>query len=282
MVFPHRVSNFVKRNSLVIFFVLAFGISWLGFFTGATLLFPFGPSAAGVILVLLTYNPEDQREFWRRVIDFKRISTGWYLLIILISPALIAASIIVDRLLGGSLPEANLLGKIADQPLKLLPFVLTSLVFGALSEELGWRGYALAHVPNKWGAIRSSLMIGIIWWAWHLPLFTAPGSAHEQRGWFTMMFWLFLIDVISLSILLTWVYLHNRASILAAILLHFFYNFTLGLVWPVSDRTQLFISILLILAAASLAWLKPAGPVIEREASAQADTATVSLPSRSV
>jgi membrane protease YdiL (CAAX protease family) len=271
----HRVSNFVKCHSLVIFFVLAYGISWLGFFTGATLLFPFGPSAAGVILVLLTYKRGDRREFWRRVIDYKRISTGWYLLIILISPALIAASIILDRLLGGSLSETNLLGQIADQPLKLVPFVLTSLVFGALSEELGWRGYALAHVPNKWGAIRSALVIGIIWWAWHLPLFTAPGSAHNQRGWFTLMFWLFLLDVLSLSILLTWVYLHNRASILAAILLHFFYNFTLGLVWPVNGRTQLIISILLVLAVSSLAWLSPPGPVIERDGSDQADTVTV-------
>ena len=265
------MSDFARRHALVTFLLLTFGISWLGFFAGATLLFAFGPSLAGVMLVLLTYNREEQRSFWRRLIDFKRISPGWYLLIVLITPAVVAASIALDTLLGGAPPVANILSRIGEQPLEILSLALTSLLFGALSEELGWRGYALPVLLKRWGAMRSSLAVGVFWWAWHLPLFTVPGSSHNGWGWFTAMFWLFLLTVMSLSVLLTWTYVHNRASLLSAVLLHFCYNFSLGLVYPVSDRTQWFISTLFALVVAVVVLLRPVGRVLEREASAPAD-----------
>jgi hypothetical protein len=125
--------------------------------------------------------------------------------------------------------------------------------------------------------MRSSLVVGVFWWAWHLPLFTVPGSVHNQWGWFTMMFWLFLLTVMSLSVLLTWTYVHNRASILSAVLLHFFYNFSLALVYPVSDRTQWFISTLFALVVAVVVLLRPVGSALERGASAPADAAPAAL-----
>jgi membrane protease YdiL (CAAX protease family) len=259
----NTLSSFVKRNRLVTFFILTFGISWGGTLLGINV-FPIGPSIAGIILVWLTYDRAERRDFWRRVIDVKRISAGWYALIILIFPALMVASILLDVLLGGSLPGMDQLKQIASEPLQLLLIAFTTLVIGALSEELGWRGYALDVAPERWGTLRSSLLIGIFWWVWHLPLFASPGTLQYQWGWFTVMFWVYALTVILLSVLMAWVRLHNRASILSAILLHFFFNLTLGMIFPFSDRFFFIHFVLLSLAVALIVRLRPA----ERRASA--------------
>jgi hypothetical protein len=107
-------------------------------------------------------------------------------------------------------------------------------------------------------------VIGIVWWAWHLPLFSWPsyGSVHYQWGWFTMWFWSFLIIIILLSLLMTWAYLDNRASILTAILIHFSFNLTLGLASPFSERVFLFFGILLALVIGLVIRRKSISPIV--------------------
>lgn len=256
----NRLRSYIRQHALVAFLLLAFGISWTAFLLDQPIVFVFGPSAAGVILVQLTYTPEARRDFWRRVLDFKRISAGWYLLFILIIPALLAASILLDVLLGGSLPQMPNLGRVIVQPWLLPLVVIQTLLQGALSEELGWRGYALDVSLKRWGALRSGLLIGLLWWAWHLPLFSWPsyGSAHYQWGWFTPMFWGFLFNVMPLGLLMTWATVRNRASILSAILIHFSFNFTLGMALPFSERVFFIMGTLLFLTVVPVIRLQPA------------------------
>lgn len=238
-----------KQHGLTIFLVLTFVISWTSSLLDMPLVFVFSPSIVGIILVRTTYDREKRRDFWRRIVDFKRISVSWYLLIVLLFPTLLAISIFLDGLLGGTIPAFPNLARIAEQPYLVPLLILEVLVRGPLSEELGWRGFALETALSKWGILRSGLMIGVFWWAWHLPLFSwsTYGSAHYQWGWFTPMFWGFLLNVIALSLLMTWTYRQNRASILSAILLHFFFNLTLGLALPFSENVFLFLGILLFL-----------------------------------
>jgi len=170
---------------------------------------------------------------------------------------LIAGAVILDVLLGGLPPGMIQLGQIITQPQMLLEIVINTFLIGALSEEIGWRGYALDKALERWSALRSSLVIGIFWFAWHLPLFTVPGTLQQQWGWFTPMFWVYLLTIVLLSILFTWISLHNRASVLSAVLLHFFYNFTLGLIVPFSDRMFFLQMILLSLVVAFIIRFKP-------------------------
>ena len=115
----------------------------------------------------------------------------------------------------------------------------------------------------------SSLVIAIFWWVWHLPLFSwaSYGSVHYQWGWFTPEFWGFMSTVIALGLLLTWAALLNRGSILAAILLHFFFNLTFGLTSALSGRLMLISAILLWLTLALLVWLGPAKGILQRRVS---------------
>jgi membrane protease YdiL (CAAX protease family) len=127
--------------------------------------------------------------------------------------------------------------------------VVMGLVVGPLAEELGWRGFALDGLQSKWSALVSSLVLGIFWWLWHFPLFFTIGMIQSEWGIGSLTFWTFTASVLAQAVLYTWVYNNTRRSILAAILLHFMSNSTLNLLLPISARTFLLSTILLVVAA---------------------------------
>ena len=95
----------------------------------------------------------------------------------------------------------------------VLLYIVVGLVNG---EELAWRGFALPHLQAKYNALTSSLILGMIWTLFHLPLFfTKTGSSQAD-----MSFVSFLISTVSLTVLYTWMYNNTRGSMLLAYLLH--------------------------------------------------------------
>jgi membrane protease YdiL (CAAX protease family) len=219
----------------------------LPYFIGA-----FGPSLAGIILISLKSSKETRGDFWKRLIDFKRISVKWYLIILLIFPAVFTGSILVSHLLGNPWPELSRMNQVINQPAMLILIVVTGLLTGPLAEELGWRGYALERLQNRFSPIISSLLLAPIWWVWHLPLFFIRGTTQAKWGIGTLNFWLFAAGILPLTLILTWVYNHTQRSILAAVLTHFMYNFSLGMVYPLSQTSNVLQVLLLSLAAAIL------------------------------
>ena len=254
------------RKRVWIFFALTYGLSWILWIPAALfgqdftssawgipyILGGFGPSVAGVIMVYRTRDEEGRRDFWRRVVDFKRISAGWYLFILLIFPAVFGVSFLLTTLLGKPLPAFETLTQIAANPLTLIGMMILGIITGPLSEELGWRGFALDPLQERWSPLVSSLVIAPFWWAWHLPLFFMEGRPQSTWGVSTPEFWLFLAGILPLSILHTWVYNENRWSTLAAVLLHFAYNFTWSLVYPISVSVNLLQVVLMSIAAVVL------------------------------
>ncbi|MGB7873725.1 MAG: type II CAAX endopeptidase family protein [Anaerolineales bacterium] len=249
-----------------IFILLTYIISWLFWIplaligqdvNGTMLLIPFalggfGPSVAGIIMVYRNRDRQGRRDFWKRVIDFKRISTGWYLFIFLVFPALFAILFSLNSLFGNPLPQFERLSQIAANPFLLIGIVITGIITGPLSEELGWRGYALDRLQSRWSPFVASLVLAPFWWAWHLPLFFVRGTTQYQWGIGTPDFWYFMFGIVPLTFMLTWVYNHNQKSILGAILLHFMYNFTLGMVFPLSGINNLFHVLFLYVIAIGL------------------------------
>jgi membrane protease YdiL (CAAX protease family) len=186
------------------------------------------------------------------VVDFKRISAEWYLFILLVFPAVSALSILLHSLLGDPPSDFDVLAQIVANPTVLVGMVIGGIITGPLSEELGWRGFALDELRARWSPLVSSLIIAPFWWAWHLPLFFMSGTTQHVWGFGTPSFWLFMIGTAPLCVLLTWVYQKNDRSILAAVLLHFTYNFTLGLVPTSSVADRLSHVILLFVTGVAL------------------------------
>ncbi|WP_160672347.1 CPBP family intramembrane glutamic endopeptidase [Clostridium sp. C8-1-8] len=103
----------------------------------------------------------------------------------------------------------------------LINFFVVLFLGGPLGEEFGWRGFVLTKLQNKLNPIYSSVILGVIWACWHLPLFFIHGT--PQYG---IPFSLFMISVMCLSIVFTWIYNRTHGSVLMTILLHTLYNIT--------------------------------------------------------
>lgn len=251
-----------ERSSTWVFFLLAFGLSWVLWILAALLgadseavlpqvlhyaggLVPF---AVTVALLFLRHTPDFRQDFWRRAVDFKRIGIKWYGVVLLTVPVLTALGALVDKLLGGGGWRLEAAGRFAQEPWLFVPFAVFILVFGPLPEELAWRGYALDGLQTKWKALTASLVLGAAWTVWHLPLFFIQGTYQHGLGLGTEQFWLYLLDKVPLSILMTWVYNNNRRSTLSAILFHFMVNLV-GELFDLTLRAEA-IYILLWIAAA--------------------------------
>jgi membrane protease YdiL (CAAX protease family) len=205
-----------------------------------------GPSIVGIALVFLTYDKEQRGDYWRRSFSFRRISAAWWLVILLIFPAIIALSVLIDIVLGGSMPGMELALDLIANPVSIPLLVLLWFMSGPIPEEFGWRGYALDPLLKRFGAVSGSVILGTIWGVWHLPLFFMPATWHGQVGFAVYGFWMFIALSIGLALIMTLVYRHTNRSILSGLFLHFTSNFTANLVAPVSHDVEIVRSVVML------------------------------------
>jgi membrane protease YdiL (CAAX protease family) len=199
-----------------------------------------------------------QRDFWKRLVDFRRIQPIWYLVIFGFVPLKAGLAALLDWLLGGNGIALEGAAQLLQDPALILPTVVFWLLFGPLPEEPGWRGYALEGLQSRRGPLVSSLVIGLIWALWHRPLFFIDSSWQAvEVGLLGGRFWLYMFNILLDSFVYTWIYNHTGRSILAAVLFHFSVN-AFGEAFALSPRAEVFNFLLAALAAGLLAatWLR--------------------------
>src|SRR5215208_5858284 len=216
------MAQLMRRHPLVTFFLLAYGLTWaIQIPVAAGVLEGSGwravtwvPAIAALLAAALTGARGALRELGSRLVRW-RVGWQWYLVVILGPAAFSLAVAGVYTLLGGSwseaAPPALLEGALLFLPLFLLILTLTD----GLGEELAWRGFALPRLLTRYNALVASVVLGVIWALWHLPLLWTQGN-----GMFHQPVWLLLLDVTAKSVLFTWVFLHTRGSVLIAMLFH--------------------------------------------------------------
>jgi len=236
------------------FFALALGISWF-FWMWVVLLdwnvwkFPaiifgalglLGPAIAEIMLISRTHDKEQWRDYWERVFDVKRIGKKWFFVILLIFPVVHAIAILLSILSGSPFPGFETAKNLLSDPWRILPFAIFILIFGPLPEELGWRGYALDGLQARYNALVSSLILGVVWALWHVPLFFMKGTfQHDQLRFATSGFWSYIFGPIIISVLFTWIYNNTNRSTLSAILFHFMINLTAELM-PLTEQGRIY------------------------------------------
>ncbi|MGD2165343.1 MAG: CPBP family intramembrane metalloprotease, partial [Anaerolineae bacterium] len=188
------------------------------------------PSLVGILFTHLTEDREGRRDFWRRVVEPRRIGLRWGAVILMIFPLAYGASGLAFELLGGDLLDPTDIWAQLSSPVLLGQLVLANLIISGFSEELGWRGFALDRLQRRWGALTASLALGLGHALWHTPLFLIPGISQGKMGLFSLDHFLFLFMVPMGAVIMTLVYNNTRRSILSAILLHCFQNLCLDLV----------------------------------------------------
>ncbi len=236
----------IARYPLVAFFILAFVGSWIVWLplvlAGNNLLLPStaispslrfiltvlapfaGPTLAAFVMTAVIDGTAGVRALLRRYVQW-RFGVLWYL-VALVGPPLVLGVSIAALYGTAALP---LLGEQALQigATFLINLVVILLIGGILAEEPGWRGFALPRLQARYGALMGSIVLGVLWSLWHIPLILTPGGVTWTGG-----FALFAVGVVALAILHTWVFNSTRASLLSVMLFHAAINTSVRMILP--------------------------------------------------
>lgn len=213
-----------RRHPVLGFAVLAYALSWWPWLwyrfdpiaVDAPIL-PFGPFLAAFIM-LVAIGRWPAVKAWLAGIVRWRVGLQWYALALLLPPALTGAAYGLSLLFGA---HASLAGNQPDWQELCVRFAFIFLWIG-LGEEPAWRGYALPRILPGRTALFASILLGGLHAIWHLRLF---GVEYDLRT-----VWPWGLSVFCVAIVITWIWLHTRHSLLLPMLLHASNN-TAAFVW---------------------------------------------------
>jgi membrane protease YdiL (CAAX protease family) len=183
-----------------------------------------------------------------------RGDAAWYLLAISIIPFTMALGIIVTLALGNSPPAPDHAIKgVAFLPISgmiALVFLNELLQAGGLSEEPGWRGFALPRLQTRVSPLVASVILGPLWALWHGPLLI--GMLQEAGPW------RMLVRILMIGVTFTWLYNRTSGSLLAVMLLHASWNTALAFLPGTDAFLFLMTGLLIVLVVTDRMWEKPA------------------------
>ncbi|MBN8580145.1 MAG: CPBP family intramembrane metalloprotease [Anaerolineae bacterium] len=223
-------ATWLQRNSLTGYFFLAYAISWSIGIPLALIaqekvnweipfavhyLYSYGPMLAALIMTALTKGKSGMVDIFKRLTTW-RMRPVWWLLALSPLPAYFLI-VIVLRLIQGTWVDLSLLGQVNFLPnLGIGALFLWIFTYG-IGEEVGWRGYALPRLQEKMSALNATLLLGVLWALWHLPIFFYVFDTAIAVGWF--------FGLMCGAILFTWMYNSTDGSLLAVALWHGSFNF---------------------------------------------------------
>jgi membrane protease YdiL (CAAX protease family) len=212
------------RGRFAIFVAASFAISWACWLlapvikpesaTAAAVLSAlggFGPGIAAVVVIGQIGGGGALRGWLTRCLQWR---IGWrvFAWACLLPLAVLVPAALLHVALGGAPGSSPVTGHL---PMAAANVVLILLLGGPLGEEFGWRGYALPALQVRHGWRASSLLLGVVWGLWHLPLFFIEGSLHSGLPMLP-----FMASAIALSVVFGWLSLRSRGSVLPALVLH--------------------------------------------------------------
>lgn len=225
----------MRQHPLVSFFFMAYIFSW-------TILIPYilsqwnilphtnifivffaltafvGPTLSAYIMGRITEGKDGWLNMKKRFCKFK-VSWPWYVFTLLGIPLVMMFGICI---LPGAL--ASFQGFPSGFPAKyIIYFVIIFFCGGPLGEEIGWRGFALPRMQARYGALRATLLLGVLWTFWHLPHFLTTAQRGGPGSSLSILYVnlpIFLLLVMSIAVIMTWVFNNTKGSLFIAMLLH--------------------------------------------------------------
>jgi len=148
-----------------------------------------------------------------------RMRVRWYVFAIGFIPVIKLLLALVHRVATGAWP------RFGHEAWYVMAAAIIVSTWAQAGEEIGWRGYALPRLSERFGLALASVILGILWASWHLPLFFIPAS-----DLFGQSFPLYLLQVTALSTAMAWLYWRTDGSLLLVMLLHAAVNNTKDIV----------------------------------------------------
>lgn len=211
-------ANASQGNQPLTFFLLLFAITvpyWI--FGGKSLPIPvklpvsafaaFNPMIAALILAYRHSGSKGMKRLFSRAFDYRKIKNRlWYIPTLLLPLLVYALSYVVMRLAGRPLPDPEI-------PILMVPVLMGVFFLFGIGEELGWMGYAIDPLQDRWGALKAAIIVGLIWGLFHL----IPDLQNRQTA--DWILWQRL-GTILLRILIVWIYNNTGRSVFSSILFH--------------------------------------------------------------
>lgn len=230
-----RVRRSAADLGLPTFFLLTFALTWTawvapsawtsppdaGVFALGGPVFLLGVCAPAIVAVGLTAVAEGRTGVTRLLsrVGRWRVSLGLYAFAIFYMAATKLVAAVAVRMATGAWPAFG------DTPLLLMLGGILVSTWTQAGEELGWRGFALPRLAARLGLGPASVLLGVIWALWHLPLFYLAGSGSDGQS-----FPIYLLHVVALSVAMAWLYWQSDGSLLLVMVMHASVNNTTGIV----------------------------------------------------
>ncbi|NTU56402.1 MAG: CPBP family intramembrane metalloprotease [Anaerolineales bacterium] len=175
-----------------------------------------GPTIVAFVMTAFTEGKPGVKALWRRFWN-RNLSLKWLLVTLLGFEVLRLVTYLVVRTIDGQpYPIVD-----TSNPLWMtIPLFLSAFISSGMGEEFGWRGYVLPRFQAKWNALTSSIILGLIWAAWHVPGFIMPNISplYQQN------FLEWVPGMLLGSVLYTWIFNNTKGSVLAAAIFHAAWN----------------------------------------------------------
>lgn len=236
----------LRAHPLISFFVLAYAITWA---LWAPLVFhgvpafsetrhvptlaalpavAIGVTGTAIFMTWVTQGGAGLRRLWQRLTTWD-VGIGWYLVALLAIP-------LIEILVTAAVAGTQMFRTLAPSSLLLYPAAFGAhFIFGPLFEETGWRGFALPRMQHRFGPLRGTLLLGLLWAGWHfflyVPAWFSDGAVTGVIGAA-----IFVCFTVSISVMFTWLSNNTRASLLLVMLLHGSINGTATYVQVLADR----------------------------------------------
>jgi len=186
----------------------------------------YGPSISAIITTLIYDGFSGVVNLLKKLVIWK-VTYKNYLYIVLLPLVFVIIGIGLYSVLIGDI------GTFDKMAFLSIPSLLwNGLYAGPLGEELGWRGFLLTELQTRFSNLKSAIFIGVIWFIWHIPLWWAPfGSLVSSESISFLPVLIYLIMLICLSIIITWLVVRSKNSVLIAVLFHLSINAGIGLIF---------------------------------------------------
>ena len=218
------------------------GRPWLSFPT-VLLTLPglVGPIVVPSALIAAGRWDESLEAFWRRSLDPRTLPMRWYA----ISLALLVVLVVAPVLLS---PDADL--RLSVGP---AAFLVVGVVAGA-AEEPGWRGYGQEALQRRVPVLAASLVVGVFWALWHLPMFFLDGTYQHGLGVGTTAFWSFHLALVVGSPIAAWLYNVSGRVVFSVVWFHALGNLGNELLAEDDDGVALLVATVVAAALVATGW----------------------------
>ena len=228
---------FVRRHPIAAFVALAYTLSWAAWIPlilrdarvvpgGSVTHFPglLGPAVAAFVIVALTEGSVGVGRLLRRLVLVSKPSLR-FLLYSLSPLAFLLLSLVTALVAGLPIPPVRDFGLYSGLPGLSLPLVLLLvLLFTGYGEETGWRGFALGPLQERYGPVKGTVILALIWAGWHTPAFWFV-EGYRAMNVATLLGG-FGLGICAGSVVLARILNRTSGSIFAAALWHATYNLT--------------------------------------------------------